>query len=592
MLNLLVLAYGLLAAYVGQKAMTYFLSAREARRFAAASPIPSVSIYSPRDSTLFWIFSPWLAAIIESLPFNWGHWMLYAKKDFNWLSRGKLPLEELGSDTYWTAGPGGVALWSSDADVVCQVVHRWKDFPKSAGDYVALAVFGPNVVTTEGADWQRHRKITAPPFNEKNSGLVFHQTTIQTKKMLDSFIQDADGKKSAPGHEPVVKDLIHWTMTLTLNVIAGASFNIKAAWPTTSVAAESKQSHPSSEEGESDMSSSDEKSLPFHNSLTLVMNNIRILIGVPQVILRNSPLRYLTRASDHFQSYTREMIAAHRDEKSNENNAGDLLGSIVKNSSRDNGVGLSEQEMIGNIYIFMVAGHETSASTLKTALVLLASHPQIQMQVQKEIDGIWATKKAGEELSYDDYPKMRIIMALMLEVLRFYPPVVFLPKFSSNSIQTITHEGKTIQIPPMSRVNLDIVGVQRNPKYWGSDAQEFRLSRWLMPEDYKPPPDSSNESLAHPNLLCPRKGAFLAFNSGFRGCLGRKFAQVEFCTLVAVVLKDHSIELVSENGAAWDEMRKKALDAVEDRETGLAMRLRNNVKVRFVRRGAESFPAR
>lgn len=166
------------------------------------------------------------------------------------------------------------------------------------------------------------------------------------------------------------------------------------------------------------------------------------------------------------------------------------------------------------------------------------------------------------------------------------------PKYSSNSVQTITYEGKTIQIPPVSRVNLDIVGVQRNPKYWGSDAQEFRISRWLMPEDYKPPPESSNESLAHPNLLCPRKGAFMAFNSGFRGCLGRKFAQVEFCTLIAVVLKDHSIELVSENGAAWDETRKKALNAVEDRQTGLAMRLRNNVKVRFVRRGAESFPAR
>lgn len=241
--------------------------------------------------------------------------------------------------------------------------------------------------------------------------------------MLDSFIQDADGTKSAPGHEPVVKDLIHWTMTLTLNVIAGASFNIKAAWPTRSVAAESEQSLPALEEGESDMSSSDEKSLPFHHSLTLVMNNIRILIGVPAVILRNSPLRYLTRASDHFQSYTREMIEAHKTEKSTENNVGDLLGNIVKNSSQDNGKGLSEQEMIGNIYIFMVAGHETSASTLKTALVLLASDPQIQMQVQKEIDGIWATKKVGEELSYDDYPKMRIIMALMVSLPgnnRFY----------------------------------------------------------------------------------------------------------------------------------------------------------------------------
>jgi hypothetical protein len=36
------------------------------------------------------------------------------------------------------------------------------------------------------------------------------------------------------------------------------------------------------------------------------------------------------------------------------------------------------------------------------------------MQVQNEIDDIWATKQSGEELSYDDYPKMRVIMALMV----------------------------------------------------------------------------------------------------------------------------------------------------------------------------------
>jgi hypothetical protein len=98
--------------------------------------------------------------------------------------------------------------------------------------------------------------------------------------MLDSFIHDANGKASAPGREPVVMDLIHWTMTLTLNVISSVSFNLKAAWPTKSVAAESEQSNLSSKEGESDMSSIDEKSLPFQESLTLVMNNIRILIGV------------------------------------------------------------------------------------------------------------------------------------------------------------------------------------------------------------------------------------------------------------------------------------------------------------------------
>lgn len=134
--------------------------------------------------------------------------------------------------------------------------------------------------------------------------------------------------------------------------------------------------------------------------------------------------------------------------------------------------------------------------------------------------------------------------------------------------------------------------MQRNPKYWGPDAQDFRPARWLMPSPYVPPPDSLNESTAHADLLCPQKGAFLAFSGGFRGCLGRKFAQVEFCTLMAVLLKDHSIELVPEGGDGWRETREKALRALDDRETGLAMRMKRNVKVRFVKRGAEGFPSR
>lgn len=84
----------------------------------------------------------------------------------------------------------------------------------------------------------------------------------------------------------------------------------------------------------------------------------------------------------------------------------------------------------------------------------------------------------------------------------------------------------------------------------------------------------------------------MAFSTGFRGCLGRKFAQVEFCTLIAVLLKDYSIELVSEKGAGFQEAKNQAIDAMFDRKTEIAMRMQKAVKVRFVKRGSESFPPR
>ena len=90
---------------------------------------------------------------------------------------------------------------------------------------------------------------------------------------------------------------------------------------------------------------------------------------------------------------------------------GDLLSSMVKASKQDRSSALSERETVGNIFVFVLAGHETTATTLQTALILLAANPQLQEEVQDEINGIWATKTEGDP-DYGDYPKMRVIMAL------------------------------------------------------------------------------------------------------------------------------------------------------------------------------------
>jgi hypothetical protein len=81
-----------------------------------------------------------------------------------------------------------------------------------------------------------------------------------------------------------------------------------------------------------------------------------------------------------------------------------------------------------------------------------------------------------------------------------------------------------------------------------------------------------------------QRGAFTAFSTGFRACLGRKFAQVELATLLGVLLREHRIELVREGRETVDATRAKALRSIDDRHTGVAMRMRGRVRVRFVRR--------
>jgi cytochrome P450 len=100
---------------------------------------------------------------------------------------------------------------------------------------------------------------------------------------------------------------------------------------------------------------------------------------------------------------------------------------------------LDESEILGNICILLIAGHETSASLLETALILLATEPVFQQSIQDEIDSIWAGKKPGEDLTYADYPKMATIMALMVRPC-------FSLKFPS-SIRTLSISGSICFVP-------------------------------------------------------------------------------------------------------------------------------------------------
>lgn len=80
--------------------LDYYLSFQDARKFVTKSSLPSVTIFSPRDSTVFFLASAWIPSFVEQLPFRWGHWLRYVKRDFSWASKGDLAREELKSDAY------------------------------------------------------------------------------------------------------------------------------------------------------------------------------------------------------------------------------------------------------------------------------------------------------------------------------------------------------------------------------------------------------------------------------------------------------------------------------------------------------------
>lgn len=190
--------------------------------------------------------------------------------------------------------------------------------------------------------------------------------------MLASFTSDAGGQRSPPGKEPVIDDLLHWTMTVTLHVLSAAAFTLKMPWPTKSVVAKSTDSP---EDIQSTFKVTAKHTMSFQKSVDTLMDYLPFIIFFPSWLLRNSPLdvmRKMQHCKDEFKTYLSELI---EDSMSSDVVRGDLLGSIVRASSADEKTAWTEEDTVGNIFVFILAGHETTASTLQSALILLACYP-------------------------------------------------------------------------------------------------------------------------------------------------------------------------------------------------------------------------
>jgi hypothetical protein len=104
----------------------------------------------------------------------------------------------------------------------------------------------------------------------------------------------------------------------------------------------------------------------------------------------------------------------------------DLLSNLVRSALENQEIGpsLSEDEIIGNVYIYLLAGHETTAHSLAWMLALLAAYPDKQEALYEEI---MEHDHSGDTV-LKDYPKFRYALATYYETLRLFPPVQQIPK--------------------------------------------------------------------------------------------------------------------------------------------------------------------
>ncbi|KAF5011519.1 hypothetical protein FDECE_2373 [Fusarium decemcellulare] len=512
----------------------------------------------------------WLEVLTPGFSYRTGH---------DWFARY--------GDVFIIVSPKLLFMMVCNAEAVRQITSRREHFPKYVETYEILRQFGDNVLASEGAIWRMHRKVTSATFNEKNAALVFKEAIQQAQGMVRMWM-GSEGEDSGTIHS-----LDRDTMRLALNIIAYVGFGLQLLWPgeTLPPGADPKLAKYGS------LEPSAGHKLSFVTTVATLLEYILMLLLVPSWLLRLMPFKKAHLAADSHEDWCKYMQEL-MDEKIEEARQGervdgmDLMGQLVRSSygtgsdkSKEELVpkkgSLSRDEIQGNAFIMLVAGHETTANAMHFILLELANNPASQRRLQKDIDEIFGSRDPS---SWDYEGLINPMMGSMLgacmnETLRMMPAVVEIPKkVTPNQDQVITIDGKRYVLPRSTVISLVAVSVQRNPRYWPArpsklhegedDINDWVPERWYRKNEGPITKESDSEDstpdtddfggYAGPDtsaqLFRPERGAYIPFSDGPRSCLGRRIAQVEIIAALAVLFRDYSLELAVDEWASHEQV--------------------------------------
>lgn len=349
---------------------------------------------------------------------------------------------------------------------------RWE-----RGIEVFEQAFGQSVLVTEGAVWQRQRRMLHAAFTPRRVAGYAALMRDAAHGALDSAVPS--------GQAAARVDMEALLTRVAMDVIMRTLF-----------------SRPASEE----------TAAAAHATQVLSASAMREMFW-PVTLPDWLPLPGKA-AKRRALATLRQLVAGHIRDRRAEGDAAppraDLLGMLL--SLRDEGTGeaLTDTEVFDQCMVTFQAGHETTATALLWWSRLLAEHPAAAERAREEV----RTALAGREPGADDLPALPWLTATLKEAMRLYPPVAAL--MTRRTTRAIEVGGWAIPKGALIRVT---------PWVLQRDARSFDAPDEFRPERFLPgaPP-------------VPR-GAWMPFGTGPRVCLGQHFAMLEMTLVAALMLQ-------------------------------------------------------
>ncbi|KAJ0180084.1 hypothetical protein K1T71_004675 [Dendrolimus kikuchii] len=202
---------------------------------------------------------------------------------------------------------------------------------------------------------------------------------------------------------------------------------------------------------------------------------------------------------------------------------GKIYGESVENFKEDGTPVMVELEMdmnfmVAQVFVFFGAGFETSSFASSYTLHQLAFHPEIQNDIQDEVDKVLL--KYDNKLCYDAVAQMPLLAMAFKEAMRMFPSPGALHRVCA---KRYTIEDLGITIDPGVKIIIPIQAIHNDEKYFE------------RPTEFRPERFSTNKEEIH-------KYAYLPFGEGPRACIGARLGEMQSLAGLAAILHKFTVE--------------------------------------------------
>lgn len=385
--------------------------------------------------------------------------------------------DKLGDSFSLKIGFSKHLILSRDNEIVQYIlVKNQKNYHKSKFQSVYLSKYlGKGLLTSDGDFWLKQRRLIQPAFHKQKMNMLVENMNNTISSEIDNLTENE------------IVNAFPAMSQLAFNVVAKSLF---------------------------EFSISEEKlhriKFIIEEVQKFLVKEIRLPHKALWFSLSGQVKTHLKLAQENNQII--QEIIEERNVSNEDFN--DLLNMLMETRYEDTGESMPMQQLIDEIKVLFIAGHETTANALTFTLHFLGKYPEVQQKVFDEITEIESqTDNVIEQLQ-----KMTYINAVLSESMRLYPPAWITDR--QNVEDDIVGSYK---IKKGTLIGVSFYELHRNPKYW-QNPNEFIPERFLG--------EQKKQSMQY----------FYPFGAGPRMCIGAGFAIYEMCLAISQIVKRYVVK--------------------------------------------------